>query len=85
MDTVLPDTRKLRLGTWLVLCCKEIVEDMEDLRWFKLLTGSEAAEQWYMRVFGMLRLGKTPDGLIVMGARKTHLQAAGRDDQVKAS
>ena len=75
---ILEEYRKLGLGQWLIQCCKEIVGDMEDLRWMMLLTGSEHAERLYQREFGMSRLGQPESGLIVMGARRPQLQAAGR-------
>ena len=70
---VLEDYRKLGLGRWLIRCCKEIAKAMPDLRWKMLLTLSEHAERLYHCELGMNRLGKTEDGLIVMGARKAQL------------
>ncbi|KAF2648999.1 acetyltransferase [Lophiostoma macrostomum CBS 122681] len=75
---ILEEYRKLGLGQWLIQCCGDLVVDMPYLRWMMLLTGSEHAERMYERELGMQRLGIREDGLISMGAKKVHLQAAGR-------
>lgn len=52
---ILEEYRKFGLGVWLINCCKETVEQMPNLRWMLLLTGSEPAERMYKRELGMVR------------------------------
>lgn len=76
---VLEEHRGLGLAKWMIGCCKEIVEQAPHLRWMMLLTGSEQAAQLYSRELGMKVLGNDSDsGLVTMGARKRHLEAAGK-------
>ncbi|OCL03686.1 hypothetical protein AOQ84DRAFT_392069 [Glonium stellatum] len=74
------DFRALGLGRWLIACCKEVVEDMPELRRFLLLTGSEQAIQFYREQLGMDIFGREAGGLVVMSVRKDNLQAVGRKE-----
>ncbi|KAF2181026.1 hypothetical protein K469DRAFT_263726 [Zopfia rhizophila CBS 207.26] len=75
--------RKYGLGKWLIACCKEIIEEMPELRRVMLLTGSEQAQRLYKREMGMEVLGEVlgegREGLVAMSAKPADLKAAGRD------
>ena len=73
---VVEEYRAFGLGKWLIHCCREMVQDIPDLRWMILLTGSEQAERMYRRELGMEVMG-AKERLVAMGARKADLQAAG--------
>ncbi|KAF2260686.1 acetyltransferase [Lojkania enalia] len=69
------DYRKLGLAKWLISCCKDIVLDMPDLRWWMLLTNSEHAQRMYERELGMKVLNKSEGGLTPLGVRRATLNA----------
>ncbi|KAH7119746.1 hypothetical protein B0J11DRAFT_69286 [Dendryphion nanum] len=74
-----PAYRGTGLGKRVVACSKELVEQMEGLRWMVLFTGSEEAEKLYKRELGMQVLGKTEKkdgkgGLTVMGVKREGLR-----------
>lgn len=71
---LLDDYRKLGLGKWLVHCCRDLMAELPDLRWMVLFTGSEGVARMYQNELGMKQLGKTPDGLISLGARGAWLR-----------
>ncbi|KAF2250207.1 acetyltransferase [Trematosphaeria pertusa] len=69
-DVYLADEyRSLGLGRWMIHCCREIVQEIPELRFMILLTGSEQAQQLYRRELGMKVMG-TEETLAAMGARK---------------
>jgi GNAT superfamily N-acetyltransferase len=74
---VVDEYRKRGLAKWMIQCCREIAQEIPDLRFMLLLTGSEHAEQMYRRELGMEVLERhTGGGLAAMGARKEHLSKA---------
>lgn len=78
-DVYLQDAyRNLGLGKWIIHCCRQIVMEMNDLRFMVLLTGSEQAQKLYRRELGMAVLDGQEIPLACMGARKEKLaEAAG--------
>lgn len=76
-DVYLQDAyRNLGLGKWIIHCCREVVMEMNDLRFMVLLTGSEQAQQLYRRELGMSVLDGREMPLACMGARKEKLAEA---------
>lgn len=69
------NTRGLGLGKWMIHCCREVAQDLPELRFMLLLTGSEQAQQLYRRECGMERFGDE-HALAAMGARRTKLAEA---------
>ncbi|KAF2472587.1 acetyltransferase [Lindgomyces ingoldianus] len=80
---IVKEYRKFGLGRWLIACCKEMVQEMPELRRCVLLTGSEAMQKLYEREMGMEVFGERKGGLVAMGAQKADLVAAsaGKDEQ----
>jgi GNAT superfamily N-acetyltransferase len=77
-DVYLQDAyRNLGLGKWIIRCCREIVVEMNDLRFMVLLTGSEKAQNLYRRELGMSTLDGRELPLVCMGARREKLAEAG--------
>jgi hypothetical protein len=70
--------RAFGLGKWIIRCCREIVLEMNDLRFMVLLTGSEQAQRLYRRELGMDILDGCAISLTCMGARKEKLAEAAR-------
>jgi GNAT superfamily N-acetyltransferase len=78
-DVYLQDEfRNLGLGKWIIHSCREIVLEINDLRFMVLLTGSEQAQQLYRRELGMSVLDGRETPLACMGARKEKLAEATR-------
>jgi GNAT superfamily N-acetyltransferase len=76
-DVYLQDAyRSLGLGKWIIRCCREIVVEMNDLRFMVLLTGSEKAQNLYRRELGMSALDGRDLPLVCMGARREQLAEA---------
>ena len=75
------DCRDFGLGKWLIACCKEMVEDMPELRRVLLLTGSEQAKRFYKEQLGMNVVEQCADGLVVMSGHKADMQAVGRKEK----
>ncbi|KAF2825127.1 hypothetical protein CC86DRAFT_39328 [Ophiobolus disseminans] len=76
-DVYLHDShRNLGLGKWIIACCREIVLEMNDLRFLVLLTGSEQAQKLYTRELGMSSLDGRQQPLTCMGARRGKIAEA---------
>jgi ribosomal protein S18 acetylase RimI-like enzyme len=74
---VLDEFRTLGLGKWLIRCCRDIMNDIPDLRWSLLMTGNEQAQRFYRRELGMELLGSHANETVAaMGARKAHIASA---------
>ncbi|KAF2198007.1 acetyltransferase, partial [Delitschia confertaspora ATCC 74209] len=62
--------RKFGLGKWLIVCCREVLEGMPELRRAMLMTSVGYAKNMYQRELGMKSYGQDPNGLTVMCAKK---------------
>ncbi|OCK81642.1 hypothetical protein K432DRAFT_295033 [Lepidopterella palustris CBS 459.81] len=74
------DYRGLGLGRWLIGCCREVMEDMPELRRVMLMTSSAHAKRFYREEMGLQILEQGTNGLVAMSGRKEDLKAVGQKE-----